>query len=150
MIWGNDEGKRSRKRVRATWPVAVLGLLLLGSGSALAQLAVFQSPSDDGVDPGAAASLPAGTSGWLNLYLNPGIQASLPGEGCQGGGGDEMCGWDLQIDAVDGLAFDAFEPTGGVLLGAVLLILGWFARCRERRAGTGAGPDRRCLAHSSS
>lgn len=94
-----------------------LSLLLCCCACALAFAApvgatvVYHSPNDDGL-PGAT-QIPEGGVQSVYLYIDGGPGASAGGEACDVGGGDEVCGYDLEITALNGLTLSAFTPDVG-------------------------------------
>ena len=86
-------------------------LALLGLPPQLATAAtVYHSPSDDGA-PGSA-QIGTGTQS-VYLYIDGGPGASVPGSACDDGSGDEVCGYDLELDAAGGLTLSGFVPDPG-------------------------------------
>ncbi len=83
--------------------------LLVASSPAGAQIAVFHSPNDDGVDPGGTISIPPSASATLHLYIdNPGT-GTATGTVCEDGDGNELCGFDLTLEALGGIQFLTFS-----------------------------------------
>lgn len=74
-----------------------------------AQVRVFHSPANDGVDPGGTQAIEPGDPVTLHLYIeNDGIPTAT-GTVCEDGDGNELCGYDLTIEGFGGIQFDAFS-----------------------------------------
>lgn len=92
----------------------VCTLLLAFTTSAAANSDVYHSVSDDGVAPGGTPVLPA-PAGWLKLYVDRTTTGqSGVGTPCVDGDGEEICAWQVAIEAGPGVAFGAFLPQPGV------------------------------------
>ena len=95
-----------------------LGLTLIAalfSLDARAQSVVYHSPNDNGVNPGIVFDLPLSTGEPLNLYLDAGALASQSGTACNDGDGREVCGYDIDIDALGSAYFTNFVPGPNVV-----------------------------------
>ena len=74
---------------------AVLGVLILAmAGPAGAQVDVYASAADDGVDTGTASVLGPTL---VHVYMDPGDTLGTPGMECSGGGGSWICGWKIRF-----------------------------------------------------
>ncbi len=99
--------------MRRSRRLSLLGSLLaagLVCSPALASQ-VFHSPNDDGL-PGATQIPPGGVQS-VFLYIDGGALASSPGDACNNGAGDEVCGFDLELTGLFGLTFSAFNADPG-------------------------------------
>jgi len=77
---------------------------------------VYNSPNDDGIAGGSAGVPINGSPVLLNLYIDGGPIDSAPADKCTGNGdGDELCGWQLRLDASGGMIIEAFTPAGTVV-----------------------------------
>jgi hypothetical protein len=76
---------------------------------------VYHSPADDGV--AAGVPFPIATSGThvLHLYIDGGATPSSAGSACEQGAGDELCAWQVAIEASGDVALESFVPDGGAL-----------------------------------
>jgi hypothetical protein len=96
---------------KAKLPLAVAALvLLLGLHVEVnAQIVVFHSPNNDGMDPGGMVPIESAESVTLHLYIdNPGA-ATATGTVCEDGDGNELCGYDLTLEALGGFEFTGFN-----------------------------------------
>ena len=93
----------------------LLSCVCLGwlAGPALAVTSVYYSPNDDGL-PGST-QLPPGPVHSVYLYIDGGPSASA-GNACDEGQGDEVCGYDLEVTALDGLILSSFNADPGANL----------------------------------
>ena len=97
---------------------ALMGFVLAGSFAALdaqAQNIVYNSPGNNGVNPGAISALPIGPFESLFLYLDTGSAISQNGTPCDDGDGREVCGYEVVIDALGTAFFSDFLPEPGVV-----------------------------------
>lgn len=96
-------------------PVSLACALLIAfATSAGANSDVYHSVSDDGVAPGSAPVLPA-PADWLKLYVDRTTTGqSGTGTPCVDGDGEEICAWQVAIEAGPGIAFGAFSAEPGV------------------------------------
>jgi hypothetical protein len=95
-----------------------LGLTLMAalfSLDARAQSVVYHSPNDNGVNPGIVFDLPLSVGEPLNLYLDAGALESQSGTACNDGDGREVCGYDIDIDALGSAYFTNFVPGPNVV-----------------------------------
>jgi hypothetical protein len=95
-----------------------LGLTLIAalfSLDARAQSVVYHSPNDNGVNPGIVFDLPLSTGEPLKLYLDAGALPSDSGDACNDGNGREVCGYDIDIDALGSAYFTNFLPEPNVV-----------------------------------
>jgi hypothetical protein len=88
-----------------------------------AQPVVYYSPADDGTNPNSSVYYPLGGNRTLYLYGDGGTLASSSGVVCEDGSGEEICGWDVLVEAREGVTFTAFRPEGDIhhALGATTL-----------------------------
>jgi hypothetical protein len=99
---------------RVAWALllsAAAVMILAGQAIAAAPI-VYHSPLDDGAAPGSAILLPPGGVQTLFLYGDGGPAASTSGVVCEDGSGDEICSWDLLVEAREGTTLVAFRPEG--------------------------------------
>lgn len=82
---------------------------------ARAQSVVYHSPNDNGVNPGIVFDLPVSTGEPLNLYLDAGALSSQSGTACNDGNGREVCGYDIEVDALGSAYFTNFLPQPNVV-----------------------------------
>lgn len=75
---------------------------------------VYASPADDGANPGIPVYVPLGGTLTLYLYGDGGGLASSSGVACEDGSGEEICGWDVLVEARGGVSFIAFRPEGDI------------------------------------
>ncbi len=87
--------------------LACLLILLFGLPTASTASILFHSSADNGV---ANAVVAEGTGQAIFLYIESGVVASAPGAACDSGGGDEICGYDIDLTGVGGLTITAFVP----------------------------------------
>lgn len=74
-----------------------------------AQVRVYHSPGNDGLDPGGTAPVDPSSSVTLHLYIdNPGDE-TLTGSVCEDGDGSELCGYDLTLEALGGIQLTSFS-----------------------------------------
>ena len=96
--------------------VGVALAAFLAANDALAELKVYSSPNDDGIDPGEPLEIPEGSPPEsLYLYIDSGSQASGSGVVCSDGDGDELCGFEVTVDALGGTSFVEFLPQLGII-----------------------------------
>jgi len=91
----------------------LIAIVLVGFASfvpaASAQVRVFHSPANDGVDPGGTQVIEPGDPVTLHLYIeNDGIPTAT-GTVCEDGDGNELCGYDLTFEALGGIQFDVYS-----------------------------------------
>jgi hypothetical protein len=104
---------RTSRRYRV--PLGLTLIAALVSLDARAQSVVYHSPNDDGVNPGIVFDLPVSTGAPLNLYLDAGSLASQSGVACNDGDGREVCGYDIEVDALGSVYFTNFLPGPNVV-----------------------------------
>lgn len=94
----------------------LFSLVCLGwlAGPALAVTSVYHSPNDDGL-PGST-QIPAGGAQPVYLYIDGGPVSSAVGSACNDGQGDEVCGYDLELTALNGLTLSLFNADVGANL----------------------------------
>lgn len=95
--------------------LAALSLALLAASAAGAQPVVYHSPDPDGANPGREALLAANQAAELLLFVVAGENASHPGLACRAGTGDEICFFEVHVEARGDALLAAFEPADGVL-----------------------------------
>lgn len=106
---------RARSVARLFVPVvALLATLCVAEPSVAAPPAVYHSPADDGIAPGAPVVIPDLVQTTLFLYIDAGTNASLA-DPCHQGSGDEICWWDLTLEGRDGLGLVSFIGSAGVV-----------------------------------
>ncbi|MHA7838933.1 MAG: hypothetical protein ACX98W_15855, partial [bacterium] len=117
--------------------------LLLGAGAAWSDVpVVYHSPADDGAPPESPVDVPPGATLTLFLYLDGGSEAS-PEIRCATGTGDEVCFWNLALQAGGTATISSFVPAAGLVhhLGAGGTTLGvnggdpWRGDLGPRRIG---------------
>ncbi len=107
---------RSLRRLRAGSSNAarcttiVLAAAILAGRAFAAPPTIFHSPNDDGISGGSPAVIEPGTSQVVHLYLQGGVNATSIGEACNDGNGEEVCGFDLLLEAQSGVSFSSFVP----------------------------------------
>jgi hypothetical protein len=88
---------------------------LAPSLAASAAVAVFQDPTNTGTSGAPAATIPIGGQVSLNLFYQTGVTTSASGQACLGGGGDEVCGWDVYVStSAPTVVLQSFTPDAGV------------------------------------
>ncbi len=81
---------------------------------------IYHSANDDGVPSTNVAITPDGSANVLHLYIagsTASPTASPIDTACSGdqtATGTELCGWDIKIEALDGVQFISFNPALGV------------------------------------
>ena len=90
----------------------VLATAILAGQALAAPPTIFHSPNDDGIFVGSPAVIEPGTSQVVHLYLQGGVNATSFGEACNDGNGEEVCGFDLLLEARSGVSFSSFVPDG--------------------------------------
>jgi hypothetical protein len=101
--------------------VSLLVVYMLAHAIAAHAFEVYHSPSDDGTPAEDSPVVVIGANPTvLHLYLRgaPTPQSSPTGSACIGreeATGTEICGWDLQIGASDGLQITGLAPEPGVV-----------------------------------
>jgi hypothetical protein len=108
-------------------PLLVLaGLLTVGflfPGVAVADTpVVYHSPDDSGVDVGTVFLPQAGVEN-VHLYIDGGLTGSPEGMSCWVGPGQEICGWDLQLEGKGGLTILSYSAVGDVIAKQTLNLL---------------------------
>ncbi|MFK7888117.1 MAG: thrombospondin type 3 repeat-containing protein [Gammaproteobacteria bacterium] len=90
--------------------------VLLGvASSALADVPlIFHSPANDGLSNSTAAITVGGMSSQVNLWLDGGATASSRVCNVEATG-DEVCGYDILIEASGGVSLLSFSPASGVV-----------------------------------
>ncbi|MBW2496277.1 MAG: hypothetical protein JRF61_03300 [Deltaproteobacteria bacterium] len=73
---------------------------------------LYHSPLDDGVAPTSVPVEPGSPFVTLFLYLDAGGVASGVGTPCVDGEGDELCAWELRLEASGPASIQAFAPDG--------------------------------------
>ena len=107
-------------RLTASLLARLLLATVLGFVAALAQaFEIYHSPGDDGSAGAMPAEVEFGTGiATLHLYVGgtPGV-ASTVGAACSGADatGNEICAWELTLEARDGLQIVGFSPAPGVI-----------------------------------
>ena len=102
-----------RRPFRITTLVCLAGLLAATEAIA-AQPVVYNSPADDGANPGTSVSFPLGGIQTLYLYGDGGSLVSSSGVVCEDGSGEETCGWDVLVEARGGVTFTEFRPASDI------------------------------------
>jgi len=74
---------------------------------------VYQSPADDGVDPGTPFALSGAPTESLYLYVDSGPLASVVGAPCVDGTGDEVCAYRFCVETSDTVGVVDFLPEAG-------------------------------------
>jgi hypothetical protein len=90
----------------------VLATALLVGRAFAAPPTIFHSPNNDGISGGSPGVIEPGTSQMVHLYLQGGVNATSIGEACNDGNGEEVCGFDLLLEAQGGPSFSNFVPVG--------------------------------------
>lgn len=94
---------------------AIAAMTIGWGGSAAGTSDVYHAPADDGIAPGTTPVLPSPGPEWLNLFVERSTSgASANGTPCVDGDGDELCAWEVVVQAQPGVEFGAFLPTGDV------------------------------------
>lgn len=96
-------------RACASCVAIVVGL----ASAALAQPVVYQSPADDGVDPGVPFVLSGDPAESVYLYVDSGPDASATGTPCVDGTGDELCAYRFCVATSDSVGVVDFLPEAG-------------------------------------
>jgi hypothetical protein len=108
--------RRTSKTISRTHLLLGMALVMVLSASeASAQTAVFHSPNDNGQNPLLIHNLPIGPGESLFLYLDAGAIASQNGVPCNDGDGREVCGYDIQVEALGTTFFVDFVPEANVV-----------------------------------
>jgi len=84
----------------------------LGS-AAWALPVVYQSPADDGFDPGTPFALSGAPTESLYLYVDSGPLATTVGSPCVDGTGDELCAYRFCVQTSDTVGVVDFLPEAG-------------------------------------
>jgi hypothetical protein len=103
-------GSRDPRRLFAG--IALALLLGVAAKPAAAQVSLFYSPGDNGIDPGIPLTLPDGVGLSIPLYLDGG-DASSTAQPCEQGDGEEVCGWLIRLQADGGITIQDFIPDAG-------------------------------------
>jgi hypothetical protein len=74
---------------------------------------IYHSPNDDGVPAPGPVGIAPNSPATLHLYIDGGVTPSASGV-CATGTGDEICGYDLDINGTGGLSLSTFTPVTGV------------------------------------
>ena len=91
--------------------ITVIALFGLGATAVRAQLAVYHSAADDGIDTGN--TVPGDVSPHpLYLYITKGLATSTSGV-CESGTGDEICGYTIDLATQGQFSFIDFTPEPG-------------------------------------
>jgi hypothetical protein len=96
----------------------LLGALLVAGPAAATE--VFYSPSDDGNPAAGQPTIPEGSGRSVFVYVDGGAAASTPSSACDTGDGDEVCGFELVLTALNGLTLTSFNADPGADLVANL------------------------------
>lgn len=102
--------------------LAIPTVLLLALDANAAVPVVYDSPADDGANPGGVPVVPALQQTTIHLYVDGGSVPSAQ-DPCYKGTGDEVCAWNLTFSGQGGLTAVSFTPSGNVvwnLVGDVL------------------------------
>jgi len=75
--------------------------------------AIYHSANDDGVPTPGPVVIQPNSPATLHLYIDGGLTASTGGT-CSSGTGDEICGYDIDMNATGGLTLSTFTPRPGV------------------------------------
>ena len=92
----------------------LLGTILTADSSRAAAPSVYFSPFNNGDAPATPPEIPSSGQTMIYLYLDGGSSASLS-DPCFQGPGEEVCGWDIKIQAVGGLSLVSFDGAGDVV-----------------------------------
>lgn len=110
------EQRRSVRRRRPGWRRAFVASVVVACGvvwafaeASAAPPAIYHSPADDGFPANGPVEIPSGAPHTIYLYLDGGETAS-PETRCSDGSGDEICAWDLALEAFEGLVIESFVP----------------------------------------
>jgi hypothetical protein len=90
----------------------VLATAILAGQAIAAPPTIFYSPNDNGVSGGSPGVIEPGVSQMVHVYLQGGVNATSIGERCNDGDGEEVCGFDLLLEAQGGVSFSNFVPAG--------------------------------------
>jgi hypothetical protein len=93
----------------------VLAAAILAGQAMAAPPTIFHSPNDDGISGGSPGVIEPGVSQMVHLYLQGGVNATSIGEACNDGDGEEVCGFDLLLEAQGGPSFSNFVPVGNTV-----------------------------------
>jgi hypothetical protein len=93
----------------------VLAAAILAGQAMAAPPTIFHSPNDDGISGGSPGVIEPGVSQMVHLYLQGGVNATSIGEACNDGDGEEVCGFDLLLEAQGGPSFSNFVPVVGTV-----------------------------------
>lgn len=126
------------RRAGLTALIGIFLFLFASFDAAASPPVVYFSPADDGINPGGPSEIPGSELATLYLYLDSGPTASVS-DPCHIGIGDEVCGWDIQVEASAGLSLIGFVGDGDV----VSHISGSILRFNGGEVGSGTlGPVR--------
>ena len=93
----------------------LVGAVLVAGPAVADPPAIYHSPNDDGVNSGIPAFIAPNSSQTLHLYLAGGVIATSNGQVCNAGDGEEVCGFDLFLEARNGVSFTSFVGEGNTV-----------------------------------
>jgi hypothetical protein len=111
-----SRGTRARRYTLFVLFTLPLASLVWMAGLGTAEPLVFYSPNDNGIPSGGSPTVPEGGIQSVFLYIDGGAVTSAPGSACDTGSGNEVCGFDLQLSALTGLALSGFNADPGANL----------------------------------